>query len=450
MLLSETSPSRKYGNERPLKPSGQADSVLLKGIKVSGGQESDSEIKIVEYILNRGSDTSFTEYFWKNCEPHPHEEIRYPLYAKVTQLFSQRVPLVGIARETGVKLTSIRRWTRFEQKPKLAHFLGLYLELGNPKPGWVWLSVNNTSGHAMPLGPMIQVPKAISNWNDVARVLAQLTPLRGSESDLSREYMFGFFIGMVIEDAAKSRSKNWHRHIGLVLSKKYATNERIGRLTCMCAQSMGLRMHRVSDQDRPTRKPHGFYEWVSQASPLLDWIFNVCLGLKDGERTTYDSVVMNWAFDSPEEFRRGLVQGIAESDGSVSVASQTVEFWIGPSWGFLKGLLQTFGVRSFRSREALSVSKNQVTKLGSIPPFSPLLKTPRYLRFEKLANARHIGRGKRLPAEIRNFIGQNCHGVSIPRISEMVVDRFGVVLSFEAVQRWARKPSNRVALTMGG
>ena len=39
---------------------------------------------------------------------------------------------------------------------------------------------------------------------------------------------------------------------------------------------------------KPSHKPNGFYEWISQSSPLVDWIFNVALGLKDGELTTYD------------------------------------------------------------------------------------------------------------------------------------------------------------------
>ncbi|HEY6283311.1 MAG TPA: hypothetical protein VIW22_05235, partial [Nitrososphaerales archaeon] len=199
------------------------------------------------------------------------------------------------------------------------------------------------------------------------------------------------------------------------------------------------------DQPKPIHKPHGFYEWVSQASPLIDWIFNVILGLKDGQRTTYDAVRMDWVVESPEEFRRGLVQGIAESDGSVSIASQTVEFWIGPNWEFFKRLLLTFGVKSFRNREALSVTKSQVANLGGIPPFSPRLRTARYLRFEKLFTAKHIKHGKRVPIEIRNFIKRNRLSFSVPQLSERIVDRFGIVLSFEAVQRWAGEPSTSLS-----
>jgi len=394
---------------------------------------------VLEYISQHGADLSFTRYFWKGCEPHPYELIRYPAFVKVLLLKERGKSNAEIARETGVNEYSIYSWTRFRQKPKLAHYLCLFLELGKPRPDWVWLSVNNTSGHAVPLGPLVQVPKVMSKWGEMAGVLAQLTPLEQTESGLSKDYLLGFLVGMIIGDAAKSRVENWHRHLGLVLSKKYDTNERIGDFTCLCARAIGLQMHRTHDLPKPSHKPHGFYEWVSQASALIDWIFNSVLGLHDGQRTTYDRVKMDWALEAPVDFRRGLVQGIAESDGSVAIASQTVEFWIGPDWDFMSKLLATFGVKSFRSREALSVTKGQIRNLGTIPPFSPNLKTVRYLRFEKLVKAKHIGHGKRLPPEIRDFIMENSNGASVPQISERVLDKFGVILNFEAVQRWARK-----------
>jgi hypothetical protein len=411
-------------------------------------QKPDSA-KILDYISSHGQDTKFTDCFWKGCEPHPQELRRYLLYVKTMELFKNGKSVADISSLTGVRPSSVLRWTRFEQMPKLGHFLSIFLQLGIPKPGWVWLSVNNTSGHAIPMGPFVQVPRAISGWEEIGAAISQLKPLE-SEDGPKREYMFGFLIGMIIGDAAKSRSKNWHRHLGLVLSMKYKTNEKIGEFTAFSARNIGLRMHRISDLARPKNKPHGFYEWTSQASPLVDWIFNVCLGLKDGERTTYDPVKMSWSTDSPEDFRKGLVQGIAESDGSVSIASQTVEFWIGPNWDFFKDVLLTFNVKSFRNRDALSVTKNQINNLAAIPPFSPFLRTVRFLRFEKLAQAKHIPRGKRVPRAIRNFILVNSEGLSVPQISERILDRFGVVLSFEAVQRWVRKAQPRQMGTLVG
>jgi hypothetical protein len=134
---------------------------------------------------------------------------------------------------------------------------------------------------------------------------------------------------------------------------------------------------------------------VSEASPLIDWIYNVALGLEEGQLTTYDPIKADWTLHAPREFRLGLVQGIAESDGSVSIASQTVEFWIGPNWEFMKGLLATFGLRAFRSREAVSLTKHQAIKSYEVPVFSEFLKTVRYQRLGALAGARRW-RGKSL------------------------------------------------------
>lgn len=396
---------------------------------------------IVDYIAKHGDDLAFTDCFWKRCEPHAREVIRYPLYARVLELYAGGADVRRISAMTNVKWYSVGRWIRFEQRPKLAHYLGAWLELGNPKPRWVWLSVNNTPGHAIPLGPFVQVPMVISSWHEVQEVLSNLEPLGKADPGLPQEYSLGFLLGMVIGDAAKSKSRNWHRHLGLVLSKKYDSNERIGEFTCSCARAIGLRMHRVSDQPKPRAKPYGFFEWVSQASPLVDWIFNVCLGLQDGQRTTYDPVKIDWALEAPEDFRRGLTQGLAESDGSVSIASQTVEFWIGPNWDFGRRLLLTFGIKSFKNREALSVTRTQVQGLGRIPAFSPLLKTVRWERLQKLVRAKHIGHGRRLSSEIRDFIARQ-KGLSVPQISERVLAEFGIAVGFETVQRWSRGSVN--------
>lgn len=193
--------------------------------------------KILDYIREHGDDISFTEVFWKDCEPFQYELERYPKYVKVFSLAFKGTSLNDICTLSGVKITSIRKWTSFAQKPKLAHYLEAYLSLGLPREGWTWLSINNTSGHAVPLGPFIQVPKEVTEWVAVADVLAQIAPLEASQTELSREYMFGFLLGIAIGDASKSRVGNWHRHLGLALSKRYATSERIGDFLHLCTQS---------------------------------------------------------------------------------------------------------------------------------------------------------------------------------------------------------------------
>jgi hypothetical protein len=279
---------------------------------------------------------------------------------------------------------------------------------------------------------------AIRGGKDIQIVLSSLAPIQGPDLKFSKEYIFGFLLGVTVWDAAKKRQQNWHRHLSSQLSKRYDTSVRIGNFICECANAFGLRMRRMPDRAPYGQNPNGFFVWESQSSPLVDWIFNICLGLQDNESTTYNPIKMEWALSGPEDFRKGLVQGLAESDGSVNVSGQEVEFWIRPSWDFVEDLLKTFGISSFRSREALAISKSQVTKALAVPIFSPHLRTVGYQKFVQLANAKHIARGKRLPAEIRREISRLAgERLSIPAISEKIMVSFNIILTFEAVQRWA-------------
>jgi hypothetical protein len=140
--------------------------------------------------------------------------------------------------------------------------------------------------------------------------LAQLVPKEPPVTRFGKEYSFGFFVGMVIGDAHKPKQGRGHRNVHVVLSKRYDTNVKIGDFTSFCATRLRLRMARQKDIPKPPDKPFGFREWVSQASPFVDWIFNVVLGLNDGQHTTYDEVRKDWALEAPFEFRLGLLHGI--------------------------------------------------------------------------------------------------------------------------------------------
>jgi hypothetical protein len=414
----------------------------LAGERVHSDKVADSALnsKIVNHVLEHGDDLFFTHQFWKGCEPNRYDLQRFSEYVSVLFLYSQGIGSGEISRRTGVLSPSIWAWTTFRQKPKLAHYLSEFLRRGTPRPGHVWLSINNSSRFAVPYGPFVAVPTTVTSWKDVESVLSQITPLGSEGRGFSREYMFGFLLGIAIGDAAKKRQGTWHRFLELTLSKRYDTNSRIGDFTCLRAESIGIRMQKAQDIEPYGNKPRGFFVWRSQSSALVDWLFNACLGLKDGELTTYTSVRMPWAIEGPVDFRRGLVQGLAESDGSVNLSGQEVEFWIGPSWDFVRSLLESFGIRAFRSREALAISKSQVSKARSVPIFAPHLCTVRYQKFEKLAKARHVPRGKRLPAEIRCRIRSLARGTdSVPTISERILEEFGVIPTYEAVQRWVAK-----------
>ena len=393
-----------------------------------------------DYILKRGADLGFTKCFWRECEPLSYDVDQYEKFVTALQLVSKGIKQTEIADQLDINHNSINKWTHLMQMPKLGHFLKAYLTLGIPKQGRVWLTLEQTHGHAVPAGQFIEAPQSIASWQDVEVVIEQIKPIEHEAIGFNRIYLFDFLLGMILGDANKSKQGRGHRHIGLVMSKKYETNEKIGNFTCQCAKDVGLRMERRKDHPKPFGKPHEFYEWTSQSSPLIDWIYYIALGLKDGQHTTYDPVQMDWAIESPKDFRVGLIQGIAESDGSVSIASQTVEFWIIPNWDFMIRFLATFGLHAFRNREAVSLVKSQAIASYGVPVFSDYLQTVRYQRLRLMATTPRLDKEDRVPEEIRREIIQlRKQGYSVPKIVETIAQTRNLLVSFEAAQRWARK-----------
>ncbi len=394
--------------------------------------------RLVEYLLKNGNDLGFTKSFWRECKPLPSDILQFQRFAEAQSMLRRGAKQIDIATEVGASGPSISNWSRLAAMPKLCHYLKAFILMGSPSAGNVWLTLEQTHGHGIPIGRFLQVPKSIRSWEDVTAVLRQFGPAEASSQ--TREYLFGFLVGIIIGDAHKPKQGGGHRHIELMLSKKYDTNVKIGDFTTFCAKHFDLRMERFEDLPKPDDKPYGFFHWASQSSPFIDWIFNVVIGLMDGEHTTYDQIHMDWALESPRDFRVGLIQGIAESDGSVSVASQTVEFWVIPDWDFMIKLLSSFGLHGFRNREAVSLVKSQAINSFSVPVFSEQLKTVRYQRLELIAKTRKLDKEERLPDSTRSEIARLAtEGLSVPDIVEKIARVQGLLISFEAAQRWARK-----------
>jgi hypothetical protein len=394
--------------------------------------------KVADLLVKNGDDLEFTKWFWKGCEPLPRDVAAYSKFARLVSDYSK-----GVAEDSenlGMESRLATPWATQAIMPKLGHYLRASIELGDPGPDKVWLTTECSHGQANPIGKFLRVPTQVESWKDVEEVLGQISPVTQPSSHFSRAYLFGFLIGIVIGDAHKPKPGNGHRNIHIVLSKGYDTNVAIGDFATLCANNLGLRMRRHPDAPKPPDKPFGFYVWVSQSSPFVDWIFNAVLGLRDGQHTTYDEVRMDWALEAPLEFRLGLVQGIAESDGSVSVASQTVEFWVIPDWDFMIKLLATFGLRGFRNREAVSLVRSQAVNSFKIPVFAPHLRTVRYGLLELLATTPRLEKKERVPQDIRMEIMRLANeGTSIPKIVIEIARKKRLLVSFEAAQRWAMK-----------
>ena len=96
--------------------------------------------------------------------------------------------------------------------PNLAHHLKRYLLLGEPGGALVWPSVD-IGTHGIPMGPFLRVPRELDSWNEVWKVISQLEPLDASQGETCREYHFGFLLGMIVGDTAKSKPAVGHRHL---------------------------------------------------------------------------------------------------------------------------------------------------------------------------------------------------------------------------------------------
>jgi hypothetical protein len=405
-----------------------------------GAAEVNLKQRLIEYVVENGADLGFTKYFWRGCEPLPRDIELFSKFVDIVRLASNESAPKNVLDRVDVNKNLARDWANLERMPKLALYLRALLQFGEPAPGCVWLTTECSHGYANPIGQFVQVPKAIGSWKDVEEVLLQMKPIGESTLKFSKAYIFGFFVGMIVGDAHKPKQGRGHRNVQLVLSKRYETNPRIGDFTSFCANQLGLRMERAKDIPKPPDKPFGFYEWVSQSSPFIDWIFNVVIGLDDGQHTTYDPVKLDWALDASFDFRLGLLHGIAESDGSVSVASQTVEFWVIPDWEFMIKFLATFGLNGFRNREAVSLVKSQAINSFKVPVFSQYLRTVRYGLLELMATTRKLERTERLPVEVRKEITRlAAKEMSVPSIVLEIAKTKKLLVSFEAAQRWAMK-----------
>ena len=207
--------------------------------------------------------------------------------------------------------------------------------------------------------------------------------------------LFAYLLGILVGDASKNcikRKRKTTRRITLSLTHAHQTNERLGNFVALCANCLGLRMNRIKDGPKGSKNKNSFFRWRSQSSLLIEWIFNVCLGLSDDQLTTYDAIKADWILTTPKTFRVWFLQGLADSDGFVDLQAQQVGIITQPNTDLIKRIFESLGVnpkkRIFGGRlEALMVNIRDAYKL---PIFNPLVRSYRFKLLEKLIKAKRI------------------------------------------------------------
>lgn len=340
--------------------------------------------KTLKFIKNNPISTDYLKYFWKKKILKKNTD-SFKAYCKFIKLI-EKVSVPKLSKSLGKSISTLRDWKKNRRLPTLTKFLELYLETGKSQKGKVWLSLDLTR-EGLPKTKMIQVPTKISDWKDITNVLDQLEYEDDVLPQLSKEECLGFLLGIYVGDACKyTENKD---NVGLVLSKKYPANEKLGNFFCQCIEKLGFRAYRVKDYKNK-------FKWRSQESPFFSWVYTVSLGLKEKETTTYHSIKASWLLNAPLEVVKRFLQGVYESDGCVTYEG-VVKCSSYPNNVLMQKLLRRFGINSSFSKKKkwaeLSIYGNSLKKCGIL--FAEEIKTERYRKLQLILNAKRLSKGKK-------------------------------------------------------
>ena len=429
-----------------LKPERESKNRIYKESKF------DLYRKYFEYSqINVRNILYFLDYFY-GINPSEKDKKDAVNFLKVHKLRYNKWSKNKICKQLGISKYKINHWLYDNNFPFIIRLLDVYLSLGKPKENMKWLSINSTKGGIF-IGPWIQVPEKINSIDDIISVIIQLKPLDifnrelkkiGITNHIDRTLLFLFILGILIGDSSKHGIKReWRmtRRITLRLSKRYPSNEKLGEFTSMCVNSMGLRMGRRKDCPAGKRNPYPFYTWISQSSTLIQWMFHVCLGLNDDERTTYDPIRADWLIHVPNEFKIWFLQGLAESDGFVDISSCQVGIITHPNTDLVRKMLESLSIeptkRFFTHNKLWSLMIN-INKSYKLPIFNPFIKSYRYKKMEKIYKADRITGHwpKWLNDEILLHIKR---GYSGTKLVEKIIDKHNIVVKAQRINKKRRE-----------
>lgn len=388
--------------------------------------------EFIDYIRTMKNFSKIINSFW-GIGLSKNEIITLKLFIKTIKLHLNKRSVDDISKMLKIPKRRITRWVYGICLPRPARFLQYYIENHKKLPkGWKLLSINSTRGGLF-TGPWIYVPEKINNYNTLLKVINQLNPLPIVFEKLKnfsfrsiKKYQplfFAYLLGVLVGDSRKygiKRKGRTTRRIGLSLTKRYLSNKRFGEFVTFCALSLGLRMKKIKDENYRNGK-YSFFRWSSQCSALFEWIYNVCLGLKEDQLTTYTPIKANWILTAPREFKIWFLQGLADSDGYVDFNSFQAGIISTPNTKLIKNLIESLNVKcsvkKFK-RDCLEAVVMSINDAYKIPLFSPIVKSYRYIQMEKLATAKRLKwhMPKKLRKKIEKYLIMGLRGSTLVKV----------------------------------
>ncbi len=393
---------------------------------------------------------SFLNYFY-GIRVNENDVKNFRNFSKAEKFRKRGMGPSKTSKLLGVPKRRIEHWFYDNSQPIVARLQNYYSALGNPGKEKKWLSISATRGGIL-TGPWIKVPIKANEFKDIKLAIDQIKPLketykRAAEFGIDknnfeklRYKLFYYLTGLIVGDGAISRgtgTKRITRRITLGMSKRHQTNERIGRFVVLCSNSIGLRMHRTKD-GKPSRKNrHHFFRWHSQCSPLVEWISEICFGLKESQNTTYFPIKAEWILKSPEELRIAFLQGIADSDGYVDIGVSQVGLITKSNIELLEKLLDSINVhhtRKYLHYQSLPTAMVSTKDAYELPIFNPHIKSYRWLLVKKIVEAERLS--YKLPAKLGNEVTEFLkNGASSIDIVKMLLNKYNILVREGSVQK---------------
>jgi hypothetical protein len=366
--------------------------------------------------LNHPDVGSTVADFW-NPRFDQHDLNMYNQFIEILRM--SRAGLNGDEIGRALHMNNVRKYLTGKKLSFLTTLRTEHDKLRPPSIGQKWIP-RRLKPRGTPDGSWIKVPVSPITFAQIDSMIRNLpfqvtdsAPLGefGFESleelEQERTNLFGFLLGAIVGDGIKQLKGTRRfvsRRIALVLSKNKPNSFRFGEFTTLCANAaLGLDMRRITDlpiSDKRYGKTE-CYAWASASSPINSWIFNECLGLRDGETTTYNSLRMDWLLQSSKSFATHLIQGLTESDGWPDAGDDVVKVVSSPNTNLFSQLLESLGCPNrFVNQPPVELLTCRTEDAVSLPFFSPRIHSNLYEDMRTMAQAKRYPERIRLPKSV--------------------------------------------------
>ena len=275
-------------------------------------------------------------------------------------------------------------------------------KLSGLRTGWKWI-LESTPTPTNPYPMALQVPDRIVSHQDLLEFLKQFPPVGDDSESLkffgltsewveaNRSNLFGHLLGFVVGDAGKSypeyekRSRHNRKMAFNTIMSTNPSNYRVLRYMQLCLETLGI-------SSKEGESKYDIIRWQSRSSNLGTWLIRVCLGLKEGERTSTHPVRMDWLRTAPSRFVVAFLQGLLDSDGYVRKDGRYCEISSVPNAKFYADLIHDIGyeAKAYPLGDKPRMTRVSVETAARIPLFNPIIRSYRFEELVKQAQNRNI------------------------------------------------------------